>query len=506
MKYVKPILIIFFSLVFSFFTFSQILQFEKKHETQANYVTDLAETDDQAIIILCELLDSTWNDTSWIDSYFSHTLLYKVNLDGEILWSKTFYNYSQKIAWTEKIIKTSDGNFMLFGNSDHYIHLLKINQEGDSLWSKSIENNIDNPYPTAGSKLFVHQAIETCDNDIVILLNHDNRILEGGDPNSSILMKMDQMGNMIWGHSLPGIFASNMAINKANNIVLCKNKRMALTLRFTDSFYPENLYLNQNNSFGFQTYNQNGLLINETNFPFVMGIPNGLVLSNDQEIFISARMYGPPIPVPTNNIYVSHSLIMKTDAFGNETWTRDYIGYIQSIWSLANDNLLAVSWPNLKIINSVGDSVNGYQYNYELKYSQKPLVLITGNDLYQAGMIAGEDSMMISKIDAGLISGGDYAPSDGFSQSLEVYPNPASDYIKIDLSIIRQSDLVGNIYSDETKLYVYNYNGQLIKKADHYFVNNLLVLPVDNLANGLYFFKISFPGMDVITEKIMVSH
>lgn len=503
MKYLTPKLILFLIAGFSFSTFSQILQFEKKYETEANYISGLAETDDQAIMILCELLDSTWNDTSSLSTYFYHTLLYKVNLDGDILWSKTFYNYTKEIAWTEEILKTNDGNFLLFGNSEHDTHLLKMNQDGDSLWTESISIQTPDPYPIYGNKQFVHQAFETCDNDILILLNHDNRILISGAPYSSTLMKINEMGNLLWEHSLPGIFASKMVINKDNNIVLCKNNQTNI-FGLYGSFYP--VHLNQNNSVGLQTYNQNGLLINEINFPFIFGIPNGLVLNSNQEIFISARMFDVSIPVPTKSTYVPHSLIMKTDAFENETWTRDYIGNMQSLLSLANNRLLAVSWPYVKTINYIGDSINGYQYSYELKHSQSPLFLITGNDLYQAGMIAGEDSLMISKIDASLISSSDYTPLDGYSQSLDMYPNPASRFINIDLTSIRQSDLTGIIYSDKMNVFVYDNSGRLVKEAEHYFVNNLLQLPVDNLDNGLYFFKISYPGMDVITEKIMVSH
>ncbi|MEZ5082112.1 MAG: T9SS type A sorting domain-containing protein [Bacteroidales bacterium] len=502
MKYIKPTLIIFFIAVFSFFSFSQILLFEKKVKTGATNVTDMVDTDDQSIIILCELLDSTWNDT--FDTYFNHTLLYNVSLDGEIVWSKIFYNYTTEIAWTEKIIKTSDGNFLLFGNNKHDTHLLKINVYGDSLWTKSIPNQIPDPYPIYGNKLFVQQALETCDNDILILSNHDNRIIVGGFPFTSTLMKTDQLGNLLWNHSLSVFFASNMVINNDNNIVVCISKQSEYPFDFI--YTQSELILEPSVSIGFQTFNSHGIIIKETTYPFISGYPTGMMFDSNQEILISARMHRPPNSFPSNNVYVPHSLIMKTDAFENEIWTRDYIGNIQSLFPLANNRLLALSWPYLKTINSIGDSVNGYQYSYELKHSQMPLVLISGNGLYQAGMIAGEDSLMISKIDASLISGGDYVPPDEFFQSLDMYPNPASNFLNIDLTSIRQSDLSGIIFSDEIDVFVHDITGRLVKKVDYNFINNLLQLQVDNLANGLYFFKISFPGMDVLTEKIMISH
>jgi len=112
---------------FSIYAFTQILQFEKKIESPANRVTCLVETDDQALMILCELIG---NDSVYVGPYYSHinhTLLYKVTLEGDTLWSKVFTNYKMDTEYFTEIIKTADGNFLLMDCGEYNIHLLKIN-------------------------------------------------------------------------------------------------------------------------------------------------------------------------------------------------------------------------------------------------------------------------------------------------------------------------------------------------------------------------------------------
>ena len=82
-------------------------------------------------------------------------------------------------------------------------------------------------------------------------------------------------------------------------------------------------------------------------------------------------------------------------------------------------------------------------------------------------------------------------------QNLKLYPNPASDYLYIDYSIV---------FVKEAKLQIYNsigaivYSKVLIEKADK------IKIPVTDYRNGLYFCSLQIDGKLLNTRKILVNH
>lgn len=495
MRYKKSILFIFFIPFINISAFTQILQFEKKIESPSNRITSLVETDDDALMILGELID---NDSIYVDSAYIHTyhsLLYKVTLEGDTLWTKVFENHVMDTEYLTEIIKTEDGDFLLMGCCRDSLCLIKIDSNGETVWSRSIDIPVH--------FLSVVKAIEISNNDILILCSCNRS--RGGfyKDQTSLLIKINQSGDKLWEQTIPEMSARDMLIKEGNEILLLVNESKYLRLFPLDQPIT---YEPPSPTIILQSYDFDGNYINNLSYSFIKSTFHSSTINNQEELFIS----GPGV---FENIFPgkyrmnSRGLLMKIDKHGNECWTRYNYDYsISSIWSLTNSNLLTVSWPYLKTINDNGDSVNGYRFNYELNYKQKHLVLLSGNYLYQAGILKYGDNLVLSKINLGLISDGDYKPPDTFTQSIEVYPNPASDYLTIYFSWIRQSDLLINFYSDDFRVFVYDANGRQIKEAVLSFVNNNLIVTVNDLADGLYYFNVHLSNGESITNKVVVAH
>jgi aminopeptidase YwaD len=73
-------------------------------------------------------------------------------------------------------------------------------------------------------------------------------------------------------------------------------------------------------------------------------------------------------------------------------------------------------------------------------------------------------------------------------EEVEIYPNPASNQITI-------------TNAQNSKLYIYNIAGQLIKTIDN--SDNKLDIDISNLADGLYTIKIVKDGI-VLIKRIMI--
>ncbi len=122
--------------LFGFFFILSSLIFSQTnfHHTYGEVGRDIAystcETAENGIIIL----GSTTSFGNGKDLY-----LIKLDKDGNIVWSRTYGG--TKVDAGIKIKHTSDGNFIIIGNSTSFdakrrdVYLLKINENGDVLWS-----------------------------------------------------------------------------------------------------------------------------------------------------------------------------------------------------------------------------------------------------------------------------------------------------------------------------------------------------------------------------------
>jgi|GEM_PF-4311367 len=85
------------------------------------------------------------------------------------------------------------------------------------------------------------------------------------------------------------------------------------------------------------------------------------------------------------------------------------------------------------------------------------------------------------------------------SIELKLYPNPAYDFLTIQLS---SNDTLNQVYT----INIMDLNGQLQFRQEYIPNSSLINVPVDRLAAGMYVVSVNSNGRNLTTEKIIVQH
>ena len=149
----------------------------------------ILETLDGGIVIFGDVDTIGGTSEGALDFY-----LLKISNDGDSLWSKIYGDTTQNSG--RKAVLTSDGGFVLLGNTrhtppNHYgtsdIHILKTDALGNLLWEKYFDNGLDD----GGSSIK-----QTSDGGFVIggttILDYE------WEKDHAYLMKIDQYGTKLW--------------------------------------------------------------------------------------------------------------------------------------------------------------------------------------------------------------------------------------------------------------------------------------------------------------------
>ena len=110
----------------------------------------------------------------------------KLNNNGDLIWEKTYNNYTASEA-ASSIIELGSGDFMIL-TSKISPALIKIDEDGNQLWHKSYPQN-----ETITS--FYSSLVETNDDGIAIGGVIDYPF---NNPSDFYLMKVDSVGNFLW--------------------------------------------------------------------------------------------------------------------------------------------------------------------------------------------------------------------------------------------------------------------------------------------------------------------
>lgn len=117
---------------------------------------------------------------------FGDLYLIKVNTDGDVIWSKTFYNQNQERGYG--LIETQAGEYLITGKNndlgdDQGMYFLKVSEEGEKLWDRTIDS---------GSQSIGYTSLET-ENGEIITCGASN-----GDVSQVMVVKSDANGDVIW--------------------------------------------------------------------------------------------------------------------------------------------------------------------------------------------------------------------------------------------------------------------------------------------------------------------
>lgn len=97
----------------------------------------------------------------------------------------------------------------------------------------------------------------------------------------------------------------------------------------------------------------------------------------------------------------------------------------------------------------------------------------------------------------------DIEPTDSVSvnfydlQKLKLYPNPASDYLKIEYDIL---------FVKEAEIKIYNSIGSVVYSRKLENKQDNIRVEVSNFDNGLYFCSLQIDGKLLNTKKVLINH
>ena len=199
-----------------------------------SYGNCVRQTDDGGFILV--------SSTTQYGNLYCDVYLVKTNLDGEIVWSRTYGGALTDLGLDVK--QTDDGGYIIVGYMSTFfngadIYLIKTDENGDTLWTRvyggedseigvSVTQTLDGGYIITGNTspniitdyLFLYKIDANGDTtwtriydefrgrgDCIIQLQDGNYIISGSSldlgagSGDAVLMKTDEYGERIWIHT-----------------------------------------------------------------------------------------------------------------------------------------------------------------------------------------------------------------------------------------------------------------------------------------------------------------
>jgi hypothetical protein len=181
----------------------------------------------------------------------SEIFLMKINNAGKTIWTKSFANSRSQHG--DKILPTSDGNYLLLGYSSWYdtigkivtyhrsnVFIMKITPEGDSIWTRIYS-----------SPAFENQFFN-------ILSSEDGNFLISGLQHTvstfdkAWLLKINQNGDTLWTRTSSG----PQGIDGFSKVLLARNEKYMVLIsvggKWSISCMVEDQYANKNSPFSYK--------------------------------------------------------------------------------------------------------------------------------------------------------------------------------------------------------------------------------------------------------------
>ncbi len=409
---------LFFLLLLSFLPFISQGQVTFQKVYQSFYDQeglDVLPTNDGGYIIAGMTGNNTVNDLN----------IYIVKTDnlGVIQWTKSYGGPKPEYSWS--IIETKDSNFFVlgysqsFGGGDYDTYLLKINQSGDSLWAKAYGGNGNG----AGKEI-----IPTSDGNYMI-------VGESNDPVHSnynaFLMKIDPAGNIIWNKNYGGA-----AYESGNSVKQCLDGGYIFTGQTFSSGLGGDAYLVKTDSigdtlwtktFGGAQYDEGMSVLANSDGTYIFCVRDSSSGAGDIDVQIiktdsagtiiwnktyggNKKDTGKMIQPTTDGGYVIAAIsrsfgwvkpdmwILKIDSGGDTLWTRHYGGS-------DNDHCYSVRQTSDGGFTAIGHT-ESYGTNWEI-------IFLKLNQIGKMGTYLSIDE-------------------NDINNSINVYPNPSDESIQIE--------------------------------------------------------------------------
>ena len=373
-----------------------------------------------------QLLDSSYvmagyTSSTGVGGY--DVFLVKADKAGNLIWQKTIGGNDWDFA--NSMNATTDGGFIIAGTTYSYGHgnadgyVIKTDANGDTLWTKTFGGINDDEFKS---------VIQTSDGNYALTGYTKSYSDVLGD---GWIFKLNQNGDSIYSKSVGGNYSDVL-----NNVIELPNTN----LYFVGS--------NRSQTNGANTVNWRYVLDNINNT-----VINDFIGNTNPERYNSSAvgLNGTIVTVGYNN-YTGTTSDANIHVF---TSGLGYISY-NPFGVETTDELFSVSKTKDKGFVSIGSSIGNTTLLSDILFVKTDSLGHYGNSII--GINESEEEIV----------------------SVNIYPNPVSEYVNIDFFNIQ--NLKQNNYQ------IIDINGQLILSSKIDSSNNRI--DVSNLSSGLYFVKI----------------
>lgn len=378
-------------------------------------------------------------------------LLSKFNSNLDTLWSKAISHPSDTTLRANQIINTGDGGYLICGWQNSFISpnvrafLCKVDSMGNFQWRKSYSNL------TFTSTIW--SVAETSDHGFLCSGTTFNFSQDG----FATLFKVDSMGNFI-----QNIFTSIQPDSYGSKIIQTFDGNYLWSSLTPDGF--------NNYSYNFEKISETGSVIwNKQYGLFKDGGPFGL-LQNEDSTFIMAGQFGVP-----NQGSLAQGVIMKLDVNGDSLWSRMYgtLTDFGKLWDIAS-------------CSDGGFVMCGETYCCN----------------FTPG-VGNTSSMWLVRTDSlGLLTGFNEFVDDEANIILGLpYPNPATDYFEVNISI--PDTQLPEKSRKGVELLLFDNIGKQIASQTLSQGTDKARFEMSKYASGTYFVVISIDGYNAGSRRIV---
>lgn len=373
-----------------------------------------------------QLIDSSYviagyTSSSGLGGY--DVFLVKADKTGNLIWQKTFGGADWDFA--NSMVATADGGFIIAGTTYSYGHgnadgyVIKADANGDTTWTKTFGGLKDDEFKS---------VIQTSDGNYALTgytKSYNDSLGDGW------ILRINQLGNYTFSVSVGGIFSDNF-----NNLVELPNTNL--------------YFVGSNKSY------KNGS--NTVNWRCVINASNIVVLDD----------------------YIGNT--------NTERYNYSAVGLNGTIVTVGYNNYLgANSDANIHVFNSGLGYISYNPFGVENTDELFSISKTKDKGFVAIGTSFGNTSLLNDILFVKTDSLGNYGTSIvGFKENLKsnhelnIFPNPANDFININIS---------NAFNIEELYYVIiDINGQ--KKMSNNLIYAKNSIDITNLCSGLYFIQI----------------
>ncbi|MFZ5552889.1 MAG: T9SS type A sorting domain-containing protein [Bacteroidota bacterium] len=399
-------------------------------------------------------------------------LVVKTDASGNISWAKTYGTVDDEIAYD--IIQTTDGGYILTGDAKKInaqttvgaIYLLKLTSTGTESWSKMWGAGIGN---------YGYNVIQTSDGGYMV----------GGRANNGFFsfIKTDASGNISFARaSMPiGIQAVDFS-----QMIQTSDGGYAVVGTGTNTSNDAMIVFEKLDATATVTFAKT---YNPGTFPMDIGFGLMQTWNGGYTIIGYSGNFAPNFA----NLYILN--ISSTGVVASaKTSTAISYGYTVSfaVSPLSDGGFAATGTNGTNMVLFKGDGMGNTGCTYTTASATENTPTYFDNAITNwtssGTTITNTSSVTASTVTltpTSLCSGVGIEETE-ISENIEVYPNPASDELNIDVS-------GAGLNNSNITVEIYNSVGEIVQ-TQNIFSGNIIRVPVSGLENGIYFVKINTEG------------